>query len=450
MARATCLARPADLLRSYTLRTAILTACMVLLVAGLGMGFGYWQSERLLRENLDAALRAEAEGLLAVQLGQGIQAMVTEVAGRARLRPGSPIVATLQTLDGQRIAGAPLELPQALVGYDSVPLPGAGSLRALGLLVPGGLNLVVGADTRTVLDTAATLSRSLLLAGAAAVVLAPLFGLWLARRTDRRLAAISAATATAIGGELSRRLPLSGAGDEFDRLAGTINHALDRLQAQVAGLRQVTDDMAHDLRSPLSRLRQRLEAALERARDPAADTETLENALAELDGVLATFAGMLRLARLEARTDAPATQVDLSALVAGMVETYAAVAAEQGKTLAADIAPGQTVRGEPALLRQALANLIENALLHGGRHVRVALTAGAELLVSDDGPGIPPQDRARVLQRFVRLDAARGTPGTGLGLALVAAVARLHGARLALEDAGPGLRVRLALPPARG
>ena len=442
------MARPADLLRSYTLRTAILTACMVLLVAGLGMGFGYWRSERVLRDNLDAALRAEAEGLVAIQRGFGTQGLVAEVAQRARLRSGSAIVAALQTLDGRRIAGAPLDLPPALVGFDSIPSPSSGQLRALGLVVPGGLNLVVAAETRAVLDTAATLSRSLMLAGAAAVVLAPLLGLWLARRTERRLAAVSAATAAAIGGELSRRLPLSGAGDEFDRLAGTINHALDRLQAQVAGLRQVTDDVAHDLRSPLSRLRLKLEAALARARAPEADQATLEEAMAELDSVLATFAAMLRLARLEARTEAPTGQVDLSALVAAMAETYAPIAEEQGKTLTAGIAPGQAIRGDAALLRQALANLVENALLHGGRTVRVTLAPGPVLSVADDGPGIAPADRARVLQRFVRLDAARETPGTGLGLALVAAIARLHGTAPVLADAGPGLRVTLDLSAA--
>ena len=442
------MARPADLLRSYTLRTAILTACMVLLVAGLGMGFGYWRSERVLRDNLDAALRAEAEGLVAIQRGFGTQGLVAEVAQRARLRSGSAIVAALQTLDGRRIAGAPLDLPPALVGFDSIPSPSSGQLRALGLVVPGGLNLVVAAETRAVLDTAATLSRSLMLAGAAAVVLAALLALWLARRTERRLAAVSAATAAAIGGELSRRLPLSGAGDEFDRLAGTINHALDRLQAQVAGLRQVTDDVAHDLRSPLSRLRLKLEAALARARAPEADQATLEEAMAELDSVLATFAAMLRLARLEARTEAPTGQVDLSALVAAMAETYAPIAEEQGKTLTAGIAPGQAIRGDAALLRQALANLVENALLHGGRTVRVTLAPGPVLSVADDGPGIAPADRARVLQRFVRLDAARETPGTGLGLALVAAIARLHGTAPVLADAGPGLRVTLDLSAA--
>lgn len=440
-----CLARPADLLRSYTLRTAILTACMVLLVAGLGMGFGYWRSERVLRENLDAALRAEAEGLVVVQRALGTQGLVMEVAQRARLRSGSAIVAALQTLDGRRIAGAQLDLPPALIGFDSIPGPSSGQLRALGLVVPGGLNLVVAAETRAVLDTAATLSESLMLAGVAAVVLAPLFGLWMARRTERRLAAVSAETETAIGGDLSRRLPRSGSGDEFDRLAGTINRALDRLQAQVAGLRQVTDDVAHDLRSPLSRLRQKLEAALARARAPAADEATLEEALAELDGVLASFAAMLRLARLEARTDAPSERVDLSALVAEMAETYAPIAEDQDKTLVAEIAPGQSIRGDAALLRQALANLIENALLHGGRTVRVVLAPGGALSVADDGPGIPEADRARALQRFVRLDAARETPGTGLGLALVAAVARLHGTAPVLADAGPGLRVTLDL-----
>lgn len=443
------MARPADLLRSFALRTAVLAALVVLLVTGLGLGFGYLRSERVLRDNLDAALQQEALGLIAVQRGAGTPGLIAEVAQRAQLRSGSAIVAALQTLDGRRIAGAALDLPPVLTGFATVTGPAGGQLRTLGVVVPGGLNLVLAADTRAVLDTAATLLESLMLAGGAAVVVAPLFGLLLARRMERRLAAVSAATEAVIGGDLTRRLPLSGAGDEFDRLAVTINHALARQEALVAGLRQVTDDVAHDLRTPLARLRQRLELAAGQARAAEADQAVLDAALTELDALLATFSAMLRLAQLEARTDPPTDPVDLSALVAAMAETYAAIAEERGKTLLADIAPGQQVRGDAALLRQALVNLIENALLHGGDRVRVQVAPGPVLSVSDNGPGIPEADRIRVLGRFVRLDASRATPGTGLGLALVAAVARLHGTRPELTDAAPGLRVTLDLSGVR-
>lgn len=444
-----CLARPSDLLRSFALRTTLLTALVVLLITGLGLGFGYWRSERMLRENLDAALRAEAVGLLTVQRASGTPGLVAEVAQRAQLRSGSAIVATLQTLDGRRVAGAPLDLPPSLSGFGTVTSPASGQLRALGIIVPGGLNLVIAAEMRAVLDTAATLAQALMLAGAAAVLLAPLFGLFLARRMQRRLTRVAAATEAVIGGDLSRRLPLTGAGDEFDRLASTINLALTRVEALVTGLRQVTDDVAHDLRTPLARLRQRLEQATARARDPHADQATLEAAIAELDALLATFGALLRLAQLESRTDTPTARVDLSALTTTITETYAAIAEDQGKVLRAQIAPGQAVHGDADLLRQALVNLIENALLHGGTGIDVHLASGPVLSVTDDGPGIADADRERVLGRFVRLDGSRNAPGSGLGLALVVTVARLHHTRPVLEDAGPGLRVTLDLTGVR-
>jgi len=260
---------------------------------------------------------------------------------------------------------------------------------------------------------------------------------------------VSAAAADVVAGNLSRRLPVAGRGDEFDRLAGAVNAMLARIEALVDGLQLTTTSIAHDLRSPLFRLRQQLEAAAFRPRDPVADAATLEAGLAELDGVLATFSALLRIARAEAGLrGAGFASLDLSALVQGMADTYVAVAEEAGQTLSADVAPGVHLEGDAALLRQALANLIENALTHGGPGVacRISLRAGdgPVLMVSDTGPGIPAAERGRVLDRFYRLDRSRGTPGTGLGLALVAAVAKLHGAALHLDNGVPGLAVTLA------
>jgi signal transduction histidine kinase len=206
----------------------------------------------------------------------------------------------------------------------------------------------------------------------------------------------------------------------------------------------------------LFRLRQQLEAAAARPRAPEADAETLERSLTELDGVLATFSALLRIGRAEAGVPEGAlAPVDLSALAAQVVELYDAVAEEAGQAIQATIQPAQVVTGDAALLRQALANLVENALAHGGPGVRVTVsveaTPGGPLLaVRDTGPGIPELEHERVLQRFYRLDRSRTTPGNGLGLALVAATARLHGAALRLEDAAPGLRVVLAFPPPAG
>jgi signal transduction histidine kinase len=252
-------------------------------------------------------------------------------------------------------------------------------------------------------------------------------------------------------GDLARRLPVSGRDDEFDRLVGTVNTLLGRIEALVAAQRQVTDDIAHDLRTPLSRLRQRLEGALAVRRDPAADEAIYAEALAELDEVLATFGALLRIARAESGASRDRfAPVDLSALVAALAETYAAPAEEGGLSLRSDVAPGVTLPGDAALLRQAVANLLDNALLHGGTTVTLRLAPGPVISVADDGPGIPPAEREAVTRRFYRLDSSRGTPGTGLGLALVAATARLHGGMLRIEDGPQGAGITAILDLRQG
>ncbi len=437
------MARLAELFRSFALRTALAASAVVLAVTAAGLAFGYWRSETVLHQSLEIAIRSEAEKLLIVWRLRGATGLAAEVARHGELVPGSAMVATLQTLDGRYISGARLNLPAPLQGADTLEDRAAGQLRALGIIVPGGLNLVVAAQMRAVLDTASTLLQSLLLAGAAALVIAPLFGVWMAWRTERRLRAISGAASAIMAGDLSRRLPVGRSADEFDRLGTTINAMLARIEQLMAGLRQVTDDIAHDLRSPLARLRQRLELAQTQPRETAADAKTFAASIDELDTVLDTFAALLRIAQLEARAERPVARVNLSTLVRDMADIYTAMAEDVGKTLHVAIAPDVWIAGDVALLRQMLANLIENALHHGGGNIRVTLEPPGTLRVADDGPGIPEEDRARVLKRFVRLDRSRGTPGSGLGLALIAAIARLHGAEPVLSDAAPGLCITL-------
>ena len=246
-------------------------------------------------------------------------------------------------------------------------------------------------------------------------------------------------------GALSHRLPQSGRGDEFDRLIATVNAMLTRIESLMQAQRQVTDDIAHDLRGPLQRLRQTLEGAL-----PSADAPTLNAAISELDGVLDTFTALLRIARAEAGAGAW-QDLDLSALVTGVAEAYGPVAEEAGRHFTADISPGIRLHGDPALLQRMLANLLDNALVHGEGAIRVTLHPGPVLVVADQGPGVPAADQEAVLRRFVRLDRSRGTPGTGLGLALVKAAAEAHRGRVALAAAQPdgtGLEVRVDLSTA--
>lgn len=441
------------LLRSFALRTALLTAFGVLGISALGLGLGWLRSSAALEEALDSTIRAEAELLLGEFQRLGVLGLTRAVEARTRDRTPSAILVQLRLPDGRPVAGSARlsGAPAGLRGFVTLRAP-EGPVRTLGIGISNGFTLLVAAEFGAVLDTASTLATTLLAAGAVAVLIGLGFGLFMARGLQFRLRRVSEAAEQVMRGDLARRLPLAGSADEFDRLAGTVNTLLDRQEALIEGMRQVTVDVAHDLRGPLSRLRQRLEAALARAREPNADAAAFEAALAELDTVLGTFTALLRIAQLEAGPPLPpreAPVVDLSALVTTLAEAYAVVAEEAGKRLEVHIAPGQRLHGDAALLRQMLTNLMDNALTHGGQTLRVTLRAGPVLEVADDGPGVPPEERARVLRRFYRLDRSRGTPGSGLGLALVAAVAKLHGAAPVLSDAAPGLRVTVDLSDAQ-
>jgi signal transduction histidine kinase len=262
-------------------------------------------------------------------------------------------------------------------------------------------------------------------------------------------------------GDLGARAKVRGAGDELDELAAGLNDMLERLERSIAGLRHAGDAIAHDLRSPLTRLRARMEAALIEAEaghgDPVA---ALHQALDDADGVLKTFGAVLAIARLEAAATAPdQTEFDPGELAAGVAELYEPVSEEKGLDFAAELADGLTLRGNHGFIAQALANLLDNAVKYtpaGGAvmlRVRRRASGDIELSVTDTGPGVAEADRERVVERFVRLENSRNAPGAGLGLSLVAAVARAHGGRLELDEGpgcfdgkGPGLRTALVLP----
>jgi len=350
--------------------------------------------------------------------------------------------------DGQRLAGN-LSGVSSERGWreGAIRLPDGAETPVLMYAqpLPGGGALVVGRDLSAARALEQRLLASAVWAGGAVLVLGLAGGLLLGRSVARRAAAMEAALAAVQGGDLDHRLAVGRGGDEFDRLATRINATLDRLQTLMSALREVTDDIAHDLRTPLTRLRQRLDEAA-RAPDPA----TIAAAQAEADRLLDIFAALLRIAQVESGTQrAGFAPVDLSAIAESVAEVYAPAAEERGQTLATTIDPGVTLTGDPALLTQMLANLVENAVRHGRSGGRIGLTVTADaVIVTDDGPGIPEAEREKVFHRFHRLDASRSTPGSGLGLALVRAVAELHGMAIMLEDAAPGLRVRVALPRA--
>ena len=280
-------------------------------------------------------------------------------------------------------------------------------------------------------------------------VLAVFGGLILRRSALRRVDAISRATHEIVAGNMSQRLPVTGARDEFDTLAANINHMLDQIGQLMTNLQQVTSDIAHDLRTPLGRMRQRLEVARDKELTLEEHRAALDSAIGETDEILETFAALLRIAQIESRARRGRfSDVDLSEIVSTIVDAYEEVAKDHGQHLTGSTETDVRVRGDHELLTQLLANLVENAIRHcpPDTHVSVSLAreAGRPVLtVADTGPGIPAGDRDKVLRRFYRVEQSRTTSGNGLGLALVKAVADLHDAALELADNEPGLRVTL-------
>jgi signal transduction histidine kinase len=320
-------------------------------------------------------------------------------------------------------------------------------MRAQRFPLPGGYKMLVGHDVQERQDVKSLMMRGLIVAVVMTLLLGLGGGFWMGRRILAQAGAISAVATQIMRGDLSQRLPVRDADDEINTLAREINSMLDKIEQLTLGMRTVLDSAAHDLRTPLNRLQSTAEGAMSQLEPGSAERRVLERVTTEVDHMRSTLDALLRIALAETGTVAR-EPVDLSELVASVVELYAPVSEERGIELQSSVAPGAQVLGSRQLLAQALANLLDNAIKFtpdGGR-IRVQLCGSAnepEVIVEDNGPGISADKREIVLGRRVRLDEARKFPGSGLGLSLVAAVTKLHGARLVLDDAGPGLRVSL-------
>lgn len=438
------------LLRASAFRlTAAFTA--VFLVAMLVLfGVVYWRTAGYAADELDGAIELEMRLLLDTYRSEGFDAVQRLVTERlARSEPGYYV---LQDALGRRAANLP-EFP-TVVGWADIVLRAQAAetpprrARGFGTALPGGGYLLVGRDLAQVDALRDMIIQAFLWAIGATLALGLAGGAMISARFLARVDAMGRAAHAIMDGKLAQRLPMRGGDDEFDRLAGELNRMLDRMQQLMENLRQVSNDIAHDLRTPLTRLRQHLESARVTASSVADYRAAVDQAIQDSDAVLATFGALLRIAQIEAggRRASFAT-VDLSGLFETIVEAYAVVAEDNGQTLVGHITPDVAMQGDKDLLTQMLANLVENALRHcpAGARIEIGLQ-GRVGHVADNGPGIPEAEREKVLHRFYRLEASRTTPGSGLGLSLVAAVAELHGIGLELGDNRPGLRVTLKFP----
>ena len=421
------------------------------------LAFVYWSTAGLIDRQMSDTVEAEIRGLGEQYRDEGLSRLV-EVIGERSGRNGDPSNVYLLADPGLKpLAGNLSRWPEVAAGADrwlEVRLHRLGdeqgnphTIRGRMIDLPGGLHLFVGRDTEERGDFRDIVMGAMAWALIPALVLGLVGGVLIGRYSLRRVDMVRATGQEIINGDLSRRVPLSGSGDEFDRLALTINEMLDQIETLMAGMRAVTDSLAHDLRSPLTRAKGSIEQAL---RTAAGDyRQALEQTGAELETILRTFDSLINIAQAEAGINRlTIAELDLSALVGDLAEVYQPIAEDAGLELGGDIAAGVSIRGHRELLGQAIANLLDNAIKYtpaGGRIAIVLDRAGGapRLAIADSGPGVPAGERARVLERFVRLDSSRGTPGSGLGLSLVAAVAKLHGARLALADNAPGLSITL-------
>ncbi len=451
--------------------------------AGLVIGRVGWNVKTLVDEQISQTLDAEITGLSEQYAQGGIRQLVQAIDRRAR-GPGAALY-LLTTFSGEKVAGNVAVLPPGILsqpGYfetdyqraegveDSAPdkddhfRPPHRALAQI-FVLPGGFRLLVGHDLNDRESLRRILGSALMSSLLWLIILGTAGSLFVARRVLRRVDAMTASAQSIMAGDLTGRLPLAGTGDELDRLAKNLNAMLERIGELMSGLREVSDNIAHDLKTPLTRLRNGAEQALRMAKNPDEHQAALAKIIDEADGLIRIFNALLMIARAEAGT-LPESMVDLDAgdIARDLAELYEPVAEESGLQLAAFIEPNLPVHASRELLGQALANLVDNALKYGMKtlpspghkgaskplpDVTIFASnrpAGIEISVADHGPGIAVADRARVLERFVRLEGSRSRPGSGLGLSLAAAVARLHGGTLRLEDNAPGLRVVLGLP----
>ena len=322
-------------------------------------------------------------------------------------------------------------------------------LRAMLETFPGGDRLLVGRDISELDSFTEQIKAAVISSGALIFVLAAVASILVTRRTVGRIEQINATSRAIMQSGLDQRIPLRGSHDEWDRVAENLNLMLDRIETLMGEVKQVSDNVAHDLRTPLTRMRGRLEKAYDSQRSGEADQTLIGDTLADLDAVLRMFSSITRIAQIEtqARTDAFRT-ANLVEIASEVVELYDAAAEQDGTRLTIVGDPEVKVTGDRDLIFDAIANLVDNAIKHGraGGQVVVAnesIDGRPVISIADDGPGIPAGEHEHVFKRFYRLEASRYTPGNGLGLSLVAAVARLHGARIELLDNAPGLKFRL-------
>jgi signal transduction histidine kinase len=467
------------LIRTTAFRLTLVYLLLFALFAASLLGYFAWNTRRLITEQITSTVNAETGEISDIFARRGLRGLVLTIENRA-LRPGANLY-LVTTPTGQAIAGNVGSLAPGVMGssgwsetaYRRLDDQDSADHRALVRVteLTSGFRLLIGRDLderRRLFGIVAQAAQwSLLIV----IVLGLGGGIFVARRVLRRIDAMTGTTQRIMAGDLSGRLPVGRSGDELDRLAENLNAMLERIEALMIGLKEVSDNIAHDLKTPLTRLRNRAEEALAKSSNEGEYRTALERTIEESDGLIRTFNALLMIARAESgQARDNMDDFDAADVANGIHELYEPLAEDDGMTLHVKTAPAP-LHGNRELISQALANLVENAIKYG-KPVAAAQPLGADavvgtgrreiliearrdgdqvlLSVTDHGPGIPEADRGHAVERFVRLEASRTLPGSGLGLSLASAVATLHNGDLRLGDANPGLRATLAIPARAG
>ncbi len=446
------------LFRTSSFRLAALCALLFAVILAVLLGFNFRATNHALEDQLRSRVNEDFSTFAEEVDGESGDEVVKEFGERLARNPAPGSFFYLADAQGNKLAGN-LATVAPLAGWQKLPATIAGKpereraheIWGEGKTLPNGLFIFVGQDAFRVTVAEKTLVMSYLWSGLIAGLAALAAGIVLSRGFLHRIDAINATSQAIMQGHLKQRIATRGTSDEIDNLSTNLNRLFDSNQALLDSLRQVTVNIAHDLRTPLSRLRNKLEEARNQAKLPARLRGQLDEAVSESDQLLSTFSALLRIAQIESGSRKKVFKtVNLSAIAEKVFAIYQAVVEDEGKTLKENIAKGVSCTGDPELILQLCVNLVENAIRHTpkGTDICIGVDASCRLTVSDNGPGIPEAERAKVVERFYRLDHSRTTAGSGLGLALVSAIATLHDTKLELEDNRPGLKAAIALQPA--
>lgn len=445
------------LFRSAGFRFGVIYALLLAVSATALAVFLWWATAGLLDRQTEAAINADAQGLSERWADGNLPALVVTIEDRVAQNIDDDAIYLLVGPDMKRIAGNLATWPAPVTeegAWYGLPLVRAG-MKSLANVqryeLPGGFHLLIGRDVQMRAQLRTLLTDALLWAVVVVLLMATAGALVVRSLFRRTLANVSATAAAIAGGDFAQRVKLSGRGDEFDQVADVINDMLDRIGRLMDGVRQVSNAIAHDLRTPITRARTRLEDAALHAQTPDDLRAAIERATLDLDGIVAVFQALLRIAEIEAGSRRSSfASFDLGPLLAEVAELYGPLAEDRGIALKLETPKTVPAYGDKAMLQQAIANLVDNAVKFSPQGAIVRLSASVSTMVfvevGDGGPGITLDEKEKATDRFYRGESARSTPGSGLGLSLVLAVAHLHGGELRLEDNKPGLRAILALP----